>query len=444
MIPGPIAFALLVPSFVGTLTFINFLATRKIVHPEVSRKALHISMGLVALSFPWLFPEPTWFFVSFSTIIGILALVKFQPGVRNLIGRALYNVERRSGGEIYFALTIVALYVVARDNIALYSIPILVMTVADAFAALVGTFYGKATYLTRGGHKSWEGSVIFFFVAFMVIHIAIHLLTDFAPLDAVSITFCLAFVATAIEGGSWEGLDNLFLPLVTFFLLDGFLRKIDLDQPLVIGIQSNLAVIGFALLGVFVNKTIRIRSDAIMAMVAFGYLFWASQGFDLLLPGLMTGLCFLGVTLGRDRGMVRKIVDGQIVTAVCLPAAIPLMLHMRHIEFDIHFTVYLTFAASASLVVNGVLANQLDTNFKNNFRMALIATVMGLAYGLAWALITQAWGAGTTIQILSFVLVSIVPVLLMILMKSAPRTAQISSIFLWPMAIAMASVFFSS
>ena len=49
-------------------------------------------------------------------------------------------------------------------------------------------------------------------------------MTDLDRLEGLTVSATLAYVATLIEGASWEGLDNLFLPVALYLLLEGFLR----------------------------------------------------------------------------------------------------------------------------------------------------------------------------------------------------------------------------
>ena len=69
-------------------------------------------------------------------------------------------------GSFTFPSQSAILFALARGDKLLYSIPILVLTFADAVAAVLGERYGTVAYEGIGGTKSLEGSVAFFTVAF--------------------------------------------------------------------------------------------------------------------------------------------------------------------------------------------------------------------------------------------------------------------------------------
>ncbi len=59
------------------------------------------------------------------------------------------------------------MFVLSDGRTLLYVVPILVLTFADAAAALVGVAFGRLRYSTVGGSKSLEGSAAFLGVAFL-------------------------------------------------------------------------------------------------------------------------------------------------------------------------------------------------------------------------------------------------------------------------------------
>jgi phytol kinase len=70
--------------------------------------------------------------------------------------------ERRSLGEVYFPAAVAVLFCLSHQTPLLFCIPILMLTLADAVAALIGVRYGRLRYQTLEGQKSAEGSITFF------------------------------------------------------------------------------------------------------------------------------------------------------------------------------------------------------------------------------------------------------------------------------------------
>lgn len=213
----PLAILLLL-SLLGLSRFWQLKAN---LHPEMARKIMHIGMGMIALTFPWLLQE-TWavVFICTLTIIVLLAL-KHLHMLRQQIGRVLHDVERQSYGDIYFLLSIAGLFLLAQGYWLLYVIPLLVLTFADALAALIGVIYGKRTYTAADGFKTIEGSLVFFVVTFLATYLPFWFLAGQGGLETILIAILVALLTMLIEAVSWEGLDNLLVPLVTFITLDG-------------------------------------------------------------------------------------------------------------------------------------------------------------------------------------------------------------------------------
>ena len=70
---APIAAALLPLSLLGLLALTARVTAAGTLHAEVARKTLHVVMGLMALTFPWLLPEPGWFVAALTACLAALA-----------------------------------------------------------------------------------------------------------------------------------------------------------------------------------------------------------------------------------------------------------------------------------------------------------------------------------------------------------------------------------
>jgi len=104
---------------------------------ELVRKLLHVGMGSVVLTFPWLF-DRTWPVVLLAAIAtAALAVVRLAPALRDGVGTVLNRVQRPSLGEIYFAIAVGVLFWLSAGNPLLFCLPMLIMTLADATAALI-------------------------------------------------------------------------------------------------------------------------------------------------------------------------------------------------------------------------------------------------------------------------------------------------------------------
>jgi phytol kinase len=187
--------------------------------PEASRKLFHIGGGLTTLTFPWIFTS-SWpvILLALITLPSLLAL-KYIRAFKNNLGTILYRIERKSFGEIYLPFSICLLFVIVGTHPLLFIIPVLILTLADPIAAIVGGHYGRLRYLTIKGQKSIEGSAAFFLVAFFCIYVPLLLFTDTGRVEDVLIATLVALLVMLVEAVSWNGLDNLLIPLSSYFLL---------------------------------------------------------------------------------------------------------------------------------------------------------------------------------------------------------------------------------
>ncbi|MAA78916.1 MAG: hypothetical protein CL916_06620 [Deltaproteobacteria bacterium] len=189
---------------------------RKGVSQEWSRKTAHIGSGALAIPFPWMF-KSVWPIIilcsSFFLIMMISKSMNFFQGV--------HGVKRKSHGAFVFPLVIILVFCLAQEPLH-YAIPIAVLSLSDAMAALIGKRYGQHQCHTLGETRSMEGSTAFFFPTFLLVHIPLLLLTDTGRTECVLMGFGCAILVTAFEMISVRGLDNVFIPFGTWYVLDNY------------------------------------------------------------------------------------------------------------------------------------------------------------------------------------------------------------------------------
>ena len=200
--------------------------------PETSRKLFHLGGGLTTLALPWMFADVWPVLLLTAVTIPTLLALKHVQRLRNGLGDVLYGVTRPSLGEVYFPLSACLLFVLAHDQPLLYIVPLLLLTLADPAAAIVGSRFGSLQYVTRDGHKSLEGSLAFFTVALFGTSGALVLAGTTTNVAVPGVALTLALLLTLVEAISWRGLDNLLIPLTGFIFLRSLLAS-DLTALLV-------------------------------------------------------------------------------------------------------------------------------------------------------------------------------------------------------------------
>jgi phytol kinase len=214
---------LLVSSFCGLLTGLLALQRHCRPHPELMRKLVHLGMGLVALSLPWLFASAWSVVVLTSVFVLLLIGLRVLPTLRIHLGSPIHGVDRKSLGDIYFALGVGGLFLFSGGDALLFCIPVLILTLADAAAGVTGLYYGRLRYAVVTGEKSIEGSLAFFFTAFLSAHTALLLFTEIGRAESLLSALALGLFLTLVEAVADNGLDNLLIPLAALLLLKTYL-----------------------------------------------------------------------------------------------------------------------------------------------------------------------------------------------------------------------------
>jgi len=193
------------------------------IDPELARKLVHMGMGVVCLSFPWLFAEPwpVWILACLAAVS--LAALRFVPVLRRDLGGVLHGVQRNSFGEVYFPLGVAAVFTLAHGHTILFVIPVALLTFADAAGALVGKRWGRLKYPTLEGQKSVEGSAAVGVVGCLCSAVPL-VLTGHDVRAAVLIGMVMGLFGLILEAVSWRGSDNAFLPLAAFAQINVYLH----------------------------------------------------------------------------------------------------------------------------------------------------------------------------------------------------------------------------
>jgi phytol kinase len=182
---------------------------------ERSRKLVHTLMGLAAASFPWFFRDP-------RSVLALCALFAVLLGVGRSWRRlaAVHAVGRRTAGAVWFPVA-VAIVFLAAERPAHYVLAVLVLTLADPAAALVGRAYGRHLYRVGDGRKSVEGSLAFFGAASVTIAAGLAVTTPLSLPSVMVWAGVMGGLLAAVEAASPAGSDNVLVPVGTLLLLRG-------------------------------------------------------------------------------------------------------------------------------------------------------------------------------------------------------------------------------
>lgn len=220
--------------------------------PELSRKMLHVAMGLIVCPLPWLFQRPGAGVALCAIYVGLLIARRHLAALDNHVGPVIDGVGRKSVGEFMFPIAVAVVLVLAGGDRTAYLAPVLILTFADAAAAVVGRRYGMCRYATPGGCKSLEGSLAFAAVAFACTHLTLLLVGTTGRVESVLLAIIVALALTVVEALTLGGWDNLLVPVAAW----GMLRVLGTLPAATLAVGAAVAmgavlmlVVGYALAG---------------------------------------------------------------------------------------------------------------------------------------------------------------------------------------------------
>ena len=272
----------------GALMLAVRAAQRRLgMNPELARKTVHMGMGLVCLSFPWLFRSalPVWILAAIA-VLG-LGAVRLLPALKDNFGKVLGGVQRRSWGEILFPLSVAFIFWLTRGDALLFCVPVLILSLADAVAALIGRRYGLSRYETDDGWKSIEGSTAFFMAAFLSTHVPLLLFSDPGRLESLLIAAALGLILVLIEAIAWHGLDNLFIPVVSYVCLTQMIGEPPRELTVRVVVLATITVLVFSW-----RKATRLTQSAVIGTALILYVTWAVGDWHWFIAPVVTAVAY--------------------------------------------------------------------------------------------------------------------------------------------------------
>jgi dolichol kinase len=341
--------------------------------PEWTRKLVHVGGGIACLFFPFLVHSP-WVVLALALpLTGIFVL-----GSKLGFLQSLHGVGRKSRGAEYYPLSVFLTFVLTVGRPWLYLPAVLVLAVADAFAALIGSRYGVVRYEVEDETKSLEGSLVFLVLAFLAIHLPVLLLTDLPRPVCVLAALLVAALVTGFEAISLQGADNLFVPLAVVVILGKITGK-----PLSEVVFQNLSLLAICLaIGIAAWRSRSFNVGGAITFILFAYGTWSLGNWLWALPVF---LGFGGYLLLWKRFAPPGHMSGvkvRTLTRALLPPFAMLVL-ANGLQADATF--YGPFVAASSAVI----AFSLDTGAFRLERFGTSVRALG-AVGigaLAWAIV---------------------------------------------------------
>jgi dolichol kinase len=184
------------------------------IREELNRKLIHFSCAVLPLIYQFfLSREQIVLFCSIITILFVIAeILRFRHGASGrlfliLFSKLLREKEKKAHitGATYLFISATVTFIIFKKEIAVPAV--LVLTIADSFAAIVGKFTGSVPFLA----KTRAGSLTFFFISSVILFLFVPDLGFLVPV--------VAFLVTLIEALPIPVNDNILVSLSTGIIL---------------------------------------------------------------------------------------------------------------------------------------------------------------------------------------------------------------------------------
>jgi uncharacterized protein (TIGR00297 family) len=208
------------------------------IPPDISRKMIHIGVSNWIVLAMYLFKSLPFLLVTPIAFI----IINYLSYRFELI--QVMEQKDDSFGTVWYAisLTILCLFAFILNQKEIAIIGILIMGYGDGMAALIGKYFGKKHWVAPYQKKTYLGSFIMFILSFLVTLIALYLF--YHRLEWV-IAMIVGIVATLVELIQEKGRDNLFVPLISSFLVWFFL-SINFPMEFKGVLIGTIIILGFA------------------------------------------------------------------------------------------------------------------------------------------------------------------------------------------------------
>lgn len=384
----------------GVLTAIFFaiIATAEIwsrrgtPSPETTRKFVHLGSGLACLTFPFLLSSP---FTVLAMAAGMTLFFRIAAYFEFL--ESVHGIDRTSRGSEYYPLAIFLVFLLAGDQPWVYVASVLILGVADAFAALVGSRYGRLRYTVQEDRKSVEGSTVFFLIA-----VAAIVLPGWAlgpePTSELALSAIIgAALLTGFEAISLQGADNLFVPVAGCVILekqamDSYSMLVD-QALLLAGLFIGLVVINQLTRYWGSRRQTAVNTGGTIASAMFAYAVWTLGGFDWAAPVLVVFGLFIAtwMAVALIREARRKIAVRTTYRALLAPFTILVFAN----TFDWYDFLYGPFLASCASILsygawNRIRGNTVPVARRRPMVAAVAVALAGSGAVVGTALLLQA------------------------------------------------------
>jgi phytol kinase len=204
---------LIILTFIYLLIFgiSELLFVKANLKAEKTRKFIHISCGLVSLSYVFLF-ETIWPVLIITSSFAILLYTSKKLNFLN----SIHKVSRQTYGSYLFPLAVLFCFSVYLylENPIYYYLPFTIMVISDPLAAIFGKLVPLKKYKSGKYYKSIGGTLAFLISASLITFILTFFLLEMGISQILLLSLTVGIVSSITEALCRRGVDNILVPIV--------------------------------------------------------------------------------------------------------------------------------------------------------------------------------------------------------------------------------------
>ena len=179
---------------------------------EHIRKIVHVVVGVLCSISPNLFQSNIQ-----PIILGFIFLILNFIALKTNKFKAMHSLDRASYGTIYFPISYIILTSFFWEFPNYITISLVLLSVADPLASLVGQNISNSYYIYPWyDKKSIQGTTTMFLSSFTIVYILAPNIFPYEDQNIFKFSFFLASLTTLAELISHKGSDNLSIPVLSF------------------------------------------------------------------------------------------------------------------------------------------------------------------------------------------------------------------------------------
>lgn len=200
----------------GLIGLAEWLRHRRGYSNFFTRKVIHIGVGMLIWTIPFLFSSP-WPFILACFAFSILTFLDWRFG----FFQAMASSNPQNLGTVYFPLAAAAVAYVFWESPPLMVAALMPLTLGDGLAPVIGKF-GTHKYVVYNHTRTLEGSMGFFIATALGTWLALWIMPGtpaLTALNAIAPALVIALATALVEAISIWGVDNLTVTATAMIIL---------------------------------------------------------------------------------------------------------------------------------------------------------------------------------------------------------------------------------